>query len=364
MPDEHLFTEGALASIQSGIDRGQSWMAFNSAFYYIDKASIKLFDDRKAANDFAATHVNPYWKFSVLHVSSVDEVFQQLPYAQKLNDYLSTLSNQSTMNEKNFEYLQKQLKLTGFGEGHTDKLKEALQQKTPEFTLFHQQDYGKDNTVATLHFRKSDTTDMYFFNRFNLLLKNEQNPDPVKQTFYINQNQSNITQKEGYNLLSGRAVEKELVTQEGNKYPAWLQLNFKEIDKHGNYMVKQFHQNYGFDLEKTVAKLPIKELGTEETKTRLLESLQRGNRQAVTLQVSGAERRAFIEAAPQFKSLNLYDEHMKRAHAQTLLAPPGEAKEAKKEAKKENKLKAGDKDDGEGPAKQKKSRSRKQGISS
>jgi hypothetical protein len=374
---EHVLSDEALQKATAGLADGRHWVAFNPWGYFIEGTDLHLFRDKQSAGVFADGHSTPIDKYQVVRVESLQDLNRILVHGHSQTHYLKIYpdvifekhqsiynSKITVMNEKNFEYLQKQLKLTGFGEGHTEKLKEGLQQQKPEFTLFHQQDYGKDNTVATLHFRKSNDTDMYFFNRYNLLLKNDQHPDPVKQTFYINQNQSNITQKEGYNLLSGRAVEKEIATKEGNKYQAWLQLNFKETDKHGNYMVKQFHQNYGFDLEKTLAKLPIKELAGEESKTRLLESLQRGNRQSVTLQVGDTERKAFIEAAPQFKSLNLYDEHMKRVHAQTLLTPAGEAKqdkEVKKEAKQKQAVENGD---GEGATKQKKSRSRKQGISS
>ncbi len=269
------------------------------------------------------------------------------------------------MNEKNFEYLNKQIKFTGFGEGHSDELKDKIQKQTPEFTIFHQQDFGKDNTVSTLQFKKSDDSDMYFFNRYNLLVKNEQQSDPVKQTFYISNKDDNITLKEAYNLMNGRAVNKELSTKEGEKYNAWLQLDFKAIDKNGNYETKKFHQNYGYDLEQTLAKHPIKELSNEADKGRLIESLQRGNRQSVTFKNEGKEQKVFIEAAPQFKSLNFYDVNMNRVNTQTLYEKQGEGQTEKQEAKKESikKEKAGD-DDGEGPKQsQKRSRKKSQGIS-
>jgi choline dehydrogenase-like flavoprotein len=269
------------------------------------------------------------------------------------------------MQEKNIEFLSKQLKMTGYGEGHTDMLRENIQKQPPAFTLFHQQDFGKDNTVTALHLKKSETSDMYFFNRATMMLKNAQYPDTIKQTFFINNNQSNVTLKEGYNLLSGRAVEKDLENKDGQKYRAWLQLDFKNTDKHGNYETKQYHKNYGFDLEKTVATLPLKDLGTEETKTRLLESLQRGNRQSVTLQVGDTERKVYIEAAPRFKALNFYDEQQKRVNLQTLLTPDGTAQSAKQVAKKEKTQKeaAGGEDSPAAGQSAKKSRKKGQSIS-
>ena len=70
-----------------------------------------------------------------------------------------------------------------------------------------------------------------------------------------------------------------------------MQMNFKETEPNGNFKVKQYHQNYGFDLEKSLAAHPIKELTNEQSKERLMESLQRGNRQAVTFVVQGAEQK-------------------------------------------------------------------------
>ncbi|MCW3089536.1 MAG: hypothetical protein JWP81_605 [Ferruginibacter sp.] len=268
------------------------------------------------------------------------------------------------MNEKNFDYLNKQMKYTGFGEGHSDELKGKIEKQTPEFTIFHQQDFGKDNTVAMLQFKKSDDSDMYFFNRYNLLLKNEQATEAAKQTFYISSKDDNITLKEAYNLMSGRAVNKELSTREGDKYNAWVQLDFKSIDKNGNYETKKFNQNYGYDLEQALAKHPIKELSNEVDKSRLIESLQRGNRQSVTLQHEGKENKIFIEAAPQFKSLNFYDGDMKRVNIQTLYEKTGERQTeqqaAKKEAVKSDKV---GEDDSEGPKQRKRTRKKKQSIS-
>lgn len=226
------------------------------------------------------------------------------------------------MNEQNLDYLSRQIKFTGFGEGHDKDLKAKMESGVSDFVLTHGQDFGKDNAAATLHFRKSDATDLYFFNRFDLMVKNGQQPDPVKQTFYINPKQDNITLKEGYNLLSGRAIQKEHTPKEGAKYKAWLQLDFKETDKNGQYKTKQIHPNYGFDLEATLHKHPIKELNTVEGTKRLLESLERGNRQQVTYGEPGNEQKVFIEASPQFKSINFFDDSMKRIMANSLQKKP------------------------------------------
>ena len=229
---------------------------------------------------------------------------QQLIHSNKTN----------VMNEKNFKYLDDQIFYTGFGREHSATLKEKMLEGKPEFVIAHQQDFGKDNVAATLHFKKSNEGDMYFLNSYQLMLKNQQHPEPIKQAFYVNNDmrrkeQEDITLKEGYNLLSGRAVNKNLVNKEGTTYNAWVQLDFKVTDKHGNYEEKKFHQNYGYDLDQVLAKHSIKELADQTQKERLMESLQRGNRQSVTLIVNSEEKKVFVEAAPQFKEkgLNFYE---------------------------------------------------------
>jgi hypothetical protein len=112
--------------------------------------------------------------------------------------------------------------------------------------------------------------------------------------------------------MSGRAVNKDLTNKEGQTYNAWVQMDFKETDISGNYKMKQFHQNYGFDLEKVLANHPIKELMVEQDKSRLIDSLNKGNRQSVTFIENGSEHKRFVEANPQFKSISIYDVNMQR----------------------------------------------------
>ena len=219
------------------------------------------------------------------------------------------------MNQKNYEYLANQIKMTGFGEGHQEELKEKIQQQQPDFSITHKQEFGKDSVVAQLQFRKSDQNDMYFFNKFSVEMKTAQDKEPLRQTFYKD---DNITLKEGYNLLNGRAVETQKLNASNEKYTAWFVLNFKETDKNGNFKLHAYHSNYGFDLEKSLAKHPIKELQDETSRNRLMESLQRGNRQSVTFETGGQEKKIFIEAAPQFKSLNFYDSNQQRLRADKL----------------------------------------------
>jgi len=125
------------------------------------------------------------------------------------------------------------------------------------------------------------------------------------QTFYISKG-TGITLKEAFNLLQGRAVNKDLTNVEGEKYNAWLQLNFEEIDINHNYKVRQFSKQYGYDLEKVLEKYPIRELQLEESKILLFKALKRGNLQPVHFLKANKAEKMFVEACPQFKTINIY----------------------------------------------------------
>ena len=243
------------------------------------------------------------------------------------------------MNQKNFDYLSDQVKFTGFGEELKNHLQEKMQQGNAEFDLIHRTNIGNDAVVAVLHFKKSNESDMYFFNKYDVALKKENGADTLEQTFYINSKGNNITFKEAYNLMNGRAVNKDLTNKEGQVYNAWMQMDFKQTDNNGNYKIKHYHQNYGYDLVSALEKHPLKELTNESHKIRLVESLQKGNRQAVIFMQNGKEQKHFIEANPQFKTINVYDSNMQRLHSkqgQNEKQGRGENNTAKQVSKNEN----------------------------
>jgi hypothetical protein len=63
---------------------------------------------------------------------------------------------------------------------------------------------------------------------------------------------------------------------------------------------------------KALQQLPLKELQEQRQTEKLLEGLKTGNRQAVSFVKDGKEQRFYIEANPQHKSINIYDEHAKK----------------------------------------------------
>jgi hypothetical protein len=225
------------------------------------------------------------------------------------------LLNKKIMNVKNLEFLKDGLKYMGFGEKLNAELEKQINQQPTEFNLTFQGEFKKDGSTDKvdyrLDFKKSDQTDMYFFNRYQATLKNDDPAQEKAQTFYVTKN-SGITAKEAYNLLNGRAVNKDLNNKDGQPFNAWLQLDFAEKDKNDNFKVKQYHKGYGYELEAVLNKYPIKELSNDEEKVKLIKSLEKGNQQPVTFIKEGREEKMFIEANPQFKALNLYDSKMEK----------------------------------------------------
>lgn len=216
------------------------------------------------------------------------------------------------MNQKNVEFLQDQIKFTGFGESMDGVLKDNILKGEAEFKLNHEVKYGTDTVNATLNFKKSDQSDMYFFNSYKVSLQKDDSKEALEQTFFINKD-NNITAKEAYNLMEGRSVNKDLKTKEGEAYNSWIQMDFKQVDNsNGNFKLNHYHQNYGYDLESSLAKHPIKELENPMYKEDLINSLKKGNLQSVTFKIDGAENKHFVEANPHFKTINVYNEDKQR----------------------------------------------------
>lgn len=213
------------------------------------------------------------------------------------------------MNNENLQYLSDNIKYMGFGENLKADLEKNMNEGKDGFQLHYQAEINKKPFEATLNFRKSDSSDMYFFNNYNATL-DKANGEKMEQTFYLNKGKG-ITTKEAFNLLEGRAVHKELVTKEGQPYKAWIQLDTGTKDRNNNFEIKQYHENYGFDLKAAVMKFAITELKDPEKEKVLMQSLQKGNLQSVTIEKDGSSHKMFIEADPQFKKVNLYDTNMK-----------------------------------------------------
>jgi hypothetical protein len=224
------------------------------------------------------------------------------------------------INMKNYEYLKNQVKFLGFGENLDNVLKEKVQAGEETFNIPYQTKFGQDEVSSTLHFSKSKESEMYFFNGFDLALKQPGKEKVLTQSYYVGK-ENNYTLKERYNMLDSRAVFKELNKLEetgdsnGKKlvasdqtYKSWKDLDFKQTDKYGNFLPKTMF----WDHIKVLEKYPIKELQTPYDKSRLVASLEKGNLTPMTLIKDGKEIKGTMAANPRQDRFDFYDSNNQR----------------------------------------------------
>jgi hypothetical protein len=166
--------------------------------------------------------------------------------------------------------------------------------------------------------------------------------------------------------MEGRSVLKDFVNKEGEKHTFWSKLDFSSKDPYGNYETKNFKP---YELEAKLAQFPIKEMVSDVDRKQLIDSLQKGNRQIVTMvSADGKEEKRGLEANPQFKTVNLYEGNQRikhQAEKQGASVEQGQhEKEAQSSGKKNAVKSAGEEPDEGAPAeKEKRTRKKKQGIS-
>ncbi len=209
------------------------------------------------------------------------------------------------MNLENLNYLKDTLKYHGFGEKLFGELEVKMKAVEKEFTLSISTEMQKDKISGTLHFRKSNDSDMYFFNKYEAKLE-KAGQNPREHTFYLDKSKG-FTMKEAYNLLDGRAVHKEFTNQEGDKYKAWRQLDLDYKDKNNNFEVKQYSERYGYDLREQLSYYPIREFVKADDSLNLTKSLERGNLHTVTMDANGEKMQLQIAADPKARSLKVFD---------------------------------------------------------
>src|SRR5450755_3118243 len=161
------------------------------------------------------------------------------------------------MNERNEAFIKNNIKFLGFSDSIFPELMKNMENRFPEFVLTHERNYGKEKLEAKLYFTKSQIGDMYFVNRYLATLV-KFNQERISQMIYLDKG-NGLTQKETYNLLSGRSIYTDLKNKQGEKYYAWIKLDFLEKEASGNYKMKQYHEGYKYDLVDTLQKYHIRE---------------------------------------------------------------------------------------------------------
>jgi hypothetical protein len=230
-------------------------------------------------------------------------------------------------NEKNLEYLQKLLGYLGFGDKLNGVLESAISRELPKFTLglnnYHRplevKDLNAPKTDAikfTLNFNRAKEGDTYFLNTYDVALhKNLDLLAPRKQTFDLERDHR-ITALQAYKLLSGMSFEKDIYVKpkgaaadadKSEKVSAWFKLNLDIIDVNGNHPLKTMRPEYGFNLEETLAKYPLKGFEKEQQRAEALKNLSNGNYTEAWLKGGKKDLPVLIAANPQMKAIDVYD---------------------------------------------------------
>ncbi|MEH6680385.1 MAG: hypothetical protein V7724_07535 [Sediminicola sp.] len=131
--------------------------------------------------------------------------------------------------------------------------------------------------------------------------------EPARSHNFSLSGNEGITVVQAYNLLSGRSVE---IGKEGNRH--WIKLDLNDKNRDGNFNVRRFYPKYGFDLEKCLERLPIKQLKDPDSTKELLIDLKNGQRREVTFVSGDIHKRILVEANPHFRSLNFYNGNGKK----------------------------------------------------
>jgi hypothetical protein len=211
--------------------------------------------------------------------------------------------------ELNSQSLHDQVQRVGF-KNLSASIDQQIEQGQEQFTIpLSYYINEKERLDHQLYFAK-DERGLYQFDGYKTVLQNESKPEENRQHYFKIKEGQYIDTTQAYNLLAGRAVQKE---------GSWMQLDLNDKDSNGNYSVKEFHSEYGYNLEKEIQQLPLKELSNKTEADKLQDSLKQGSRQSVILIKDGNEHQFYIEANPQFKSVNIYDEHSRKVTLSTVL---------------------------------------------
>ncbi|RKR05187.1 hypothetical protein C8C83_4519 [Flavobacterium sp. 90] len=204
--------------------------------------------------------------------------------------------------QKNNEALYDQLRKNGFPDLY-NKVEILIRQGHMQFALpVSQYINEKERIDYDLNFSKNEDG-YYQFEGYKATLENELKPNENRKHYFKNDELNSFNVEQSYNLLSGRAIQKENI---------WVQFDLNDKDSNDCYRLKEFHSAYGYSIEKEIKKLPLKELRNRTETVKLMDALKQGSRQCVTFLKNRTENKFYIDANPQFKSINIYDENFKK----------------------------------------------------
>jgi hypothetical protein len=220
----------------------------------------------------------------------VARILNRITSGLRLDNDIVKIRQQSMDNTEKVRTAMEKAGLAGYFGLAENQMKQGIR----EFSVPVSYHVGEQERMDLQVNFKKDEGGNYVLENYKASLYNEEEKGRPKQhTFSHDSNALNTSQ--AYNLLAGRAVYNN---------GSWQQLDFNDRDAGGNYRIKHFRESYGFDIEKALAALPLK----EDSSDNLLSALRNGEKCAVTLSVGNKEANCRIVANPQQKEVGIYNE--------------------------------------------------------
>ena len=208
--------------------------------------------------------------------------------------------------------IQLSMQKVGLG-SHYNKAQQQMRRGEKEFSLpvsYHVKEGEK--MELELRFKKDDAG-RYHFENYKATLHAEHEKIKARQHTFDVRQENGINLNTAYNLLAGRAVQNA---------DGWKQLDLNDKDGAGNLRLRHFADNYGFDIEKALCGLPIKE--TE--RMDLLQRLKDGNMVEAKLQVNNKEVVCLLCTSPLKKEIAVYNQEGEKTSLQELKEGPAQPK--------------------------------------
>ncbi len=205
---------------------------------------------------------------------------------------------QKRLEQSNQRNIWLQLQQMGMSE-HYAKVVKKMKTGELEFSVpVSHQINEKERMDHMLSFKQKNSGE-YVLDSNQVGLNNEADSKMNRQQIFRLDEGTAVNAEESYNLLNGRAVQKD---------GKWIKLDLNDKDTKGNYQIREFNQSYGYDVEKSLEGLNIKEMKNQTERDKLVADLKRGKRCQVVI----GNRKYEVEANPQFRTVNIYDENSQR----------------------------------------------------
>jgi hypothetical protein len=205
--------------------------------------------------------------------------------------------------EHNMRLLGEKLRRTGFGEEVISAIREKVgQQKEQAFYIpYSVKTEGQKFDGYVYAYRLSENSP-YQLGNFNIDLGKDSSR-PLRDNIFYFTDGHEVSLREGYNLMQGRAVYREPLF-DNDRRGYWVTLNDKSVVRGVaalNYERATKH------VGEVVAESPVGRLLPAERAVGLAEALKQGERASVVVETMGLTKQVWVELDPVRESLKLTD---------------------------------------------------------